>query len=73
MFNQLSVAVNDLSHLQNVEWVAVTPEMCLTASLLIGENKLSPFDAYYASTAITRDKNRVEPLLEKDHGEDRVC
>ena len=54
--SQLSVAVNVLSHLQNVEWVAVTPEICLTASLLIGESKLSPFDAYHASTAITRDK-----------------
>jgi predicted nucleic acid-binding protein len=68
LFSQLSTAVNMLSHLRNVEWVAVTPEICLTASLLINENKLSPFDAYHAATAITRDKT----ILSTEHIYDKI-
>jgi predicted nucleic acid-binding protein len=68
LFSQLSTAVNTLSHLRNVEWVAVTPEICLTASLLINENKLSPFDAYHAATAITRDKT----ILSTEHIYDKI-
>ncbi|MGA2386935.1 MAG: PIN domain-containing protein [Candidatus Bathyarchaeia archaeon] len=68
LLSELSVAVNFLSHLQNVEWIAVTPEICLTASLLINENKLSPFDAYHAATAIPRDKT----ILSTEHVYDKI-
>ena len=64
----MSTAVNALSHLRNVEWVALTPEICLTTSLLINENKLSPFDAYHAATAITRDKT----ILSTEHIYDKI-
>ena len=63
LFSELAFAVNVLSHLRNVEWVAVTPEICLTASLLINEYKISPFDAYHAATAIPRDKT----ILSSEH------
>ena len=56
LFSELTKAVNILTHLHNVEWIAITPEICLTASLLIDEYNTSPFDAYHAATAISRDK-----------------
>jgi predicted nucleic acid-binding protein len=68
LFSELALAVNLLSHLQNVEWVAVTPEICLTASLLINEYKTSPFDAYHAATAIPRDKT----ILSTEHIYDKI-
>ena len=68
LFSELSLAVNALTHLRNIEWVAVTPEICLTASLLINENKLSPFDAYHAATAIPRDKT----VLSTEHAYDKI-
>lgn len=64
----MTIAVNVLSHLRNVEWVAVTPEICLTASLLINENKLAPFDAYHAATAMPRDKT----ILSTEHIYDKI-
>jgi len=54
--------------MRNVEWVAVTPEICLTASLLINEYKTSPFDAYHAATAIPRDKT----ILSTEHIYDKI-
>jgi len=68
LFSELALAVNVLSHLRNVEWVAVTPEICLTASLLINEYKTSPFGAYYAATAIPRDKT----ILSTEHIYDKI-
>jgi predicted nucleic acid-binding protein len=68
LLSELSVAVNVLSHLRNVEWVAITPEICLAASLLINENKISPFDAYHAATAIPRDKT----ILSTEHVYDKI-
>ena len=68
LFSELALAVNVLSHLRNVEWVAVTPEICLTASLLINEYKTSPFDAYHAATAIPRDKT----ILSTEHIYDKI-
>jgi predicted nucleic acid-binding protein len=68
LFSELALAVNLLSHLRNVEWVAVTPEICLTASLLINEYKTSPFDAYHAATAIPRDKT----ILSTEHIYDKI-
>jgi predicted nucleic acid-binding protein len=74
LFKELSVAVNVLSHLRNVEWVPVTPEICLTASLLINEYKTSPFDAYHAATAIPRDKTilSTEHIYNKIKGITRI-
>ena len=68
LFSELASAVNILSHLRNVEWIAVTPEICLTASLLINEYKTSPFDAYHAATAIPRDKT----ILSTEHIYDKI-
>lgn len=68
LYRELSVAVNVLSHLHNVEWVPVTPEICLTASLLINEYQTSPFDAYHAATAIPRDKT----ILSTEHVYDKI-
>lgn len=68
LFCELALAVNVLSHLRNVEWVAVTPEICLIASLLINEYKTSPFDAYHAATSITRDKT----ILSTEHVYDKI-
>ena len=68
LFGDLALAVNVLSHLRNVEWVAVTPEICLTASLLINEYQTSPFDAYHAATAIPRDKT----ILSTEHIYDKI-
>jgi len=68
LYGDLSKAVNSLTHLEKVEWVCVTPEVCLTASLLINEYKVSPFDAYHAATAIFRDKT----VLSTDHAYDKI-
>ncbi len=68
LFRELSSAINILSHLRNVEWVPLVPEVCLTASLLINEYKLSPFDAYHAATAVSRDKT----ILSTEHVYDKI-
>jgi predicted nucleic acid-binding protein len=70
LYRESSLAVNVLSHLRNVEWVPITPELCITASLLINEYKTSPFDAYHAATAIPRDKTilSAEPIYDKIKG-----
>lgn len=68
LLSQLTQAVNVLSHLHNVDWVPITPEICLTASLLIDEYKTSPFDAYHAATAIPRDKT----ILSTEHIYDKI-
>ncbi len=68
LYRELSLAVNVLSHLHNVEWIPITPEICLTASLLINEYKISPFDAYHAATAIPRDKT----VLSTEHVYDKI-
>jgi hypothetical protein len=47
LFDDLVKVVNFLTHLQNVEWIAVTPEICQNASLLISERGVSSFDAYH--------------------------
>ena len=68
LYSELARAVNVLAHLRNVEWVAVTPEICLTASLLISEYKISPFDAYHIATAIPRDIT----ILSTEHIYDKI-
>jgi predicted nucleic acid-binding protein len=68
LLGELTHAVNIITHLRNVEWVAITPEICLTASLLIDEYNTSPFDAYHAATAISRDKT----ILSTEHIYDKI-
>ncbi len=68
LYRELSLAVSVMSHLRNVEWVPITREICLTASLLISEYKTSPFDAYHAATAIPRDKT----ILSTEHIYDKI-
>lgn len=53
---QMVQAVNALAHMQNIDWVEITPEICLTASVLMDEQNMSPFDAYHAATAMLRDR-----------------
>jgi predicted nucleic acid-binding protein len=74
LLSELEKAVNVLSHLRNVEWVPITPEICLTASLLINEYKTSPFDAYHIATAIPRDKTilSTEHIYNKIKGITRI-
>jgi predicted nucleic acid-binding protein len=61
-------AVNALSMLKNVEWVPVTPRVCINATIIIEQYKLSPFDAYHASTALSRDSI----ILSTDESYDRI-
>ena len=68
LLGELTKAVNILTHLRNVEWIAITPEICLTASLLISEYNTSPFDAYHLATAISRDKT----ILSTEHIYDKI-
>ena len=68
LLRELEKAVNVLSHLHNVEWIPITPEICLTASLLISEYNTSPFDAYHVATAIPRDKT----ILSTEHIYDKI-
>jgi predicted nucleic acid-binding protein len=61
-------AVNSLSRIRNLEWVPVTPEVCLKASVLVKHYGLSPFDGYHAATALGRDG----VVLSSDRSYDRV-
>lgn len=65
---ELVDAVNALIHMRNLEWVGITPAICLTASVLMSEYAVSPFDAYHAATAISRDKK----ILSTEHIYDRI-
>ena len=56
LFKELVDAVNALIHIRNLEWVGITPEICLTASILMSEYTVNPFDSYHAATAILKDK-----------------
>jgi predicted nucleic acid-binding protein len=68
LLKELTMAINILSHLRNVEWIQLSTEVCLTASLLINEYKISPFDAYHAATAMSRDKT----ILSTEHVYDKI-
>lgn len=68
LFNELTKAVNFLTHLRHVEWVPLTPELCNTASLLMSEYNVSPFDAYHLATAISKDK----AILGTEHIDDKI-
>lgn len=68
LLSELTKAVNALAHLRNIEWIQITPEICLTASLLISEYNASPFDAYHLATAISKDKT----ILGTEHIYDKI-
>lgn len=68
LFSELVSAVNALTHLRNLEWVELAPEICLTSSVLVNEYKMSPFDACHVATAISRDK----VILSTEHVYDRI-
>jgi len=68
LLNDLTKSVNTLTHLRNIEWVALTPEICQMASMLVKEFNISPFDAYHCSTAIFRDK----VIVSTDHVYDKI-
>ncbi len=68
LLDDLTKAMNVLIRLRNVEWIPLTPEICLTASLLISEYNTSPFDAYHAATAISKDKT----ILSTEHIYDKI-
>ena len=61
-------AINAISHIDNVRWIPLTPEICLTSTMLIKEYSINPFDAYHAATAITEDKT----ILSTEHVYDRI-
>jgi predicted nucleic acid-binding protein len=71
---ELVDAVNFLVHIENLEWVGLTPEICLNAALLMGEYDVGPFDAYHAATAILRDKTilSTEHIYDKIKGIERI-
>lgn len=68
LLDELVGVVNPLLHLKNVEWVELTPRICLTASVLMREYAISPFDAYHTATALSRDK----VILSTEHVYDRI-
>ncbi len=68
LFKELVDAVNALIHIRNLEWIGITPEMCLNASVLIDEYGINPFDSYHAATAISGDKK----ILSTEHIYDRI-
>lgn len=68
LFSELTKVVNSLLHVRNLEWIELTPEICLAASLLMDEYKVSPFDAYHAATAIQRDRT----ILSTEHIYDKI-
>jgi len=68
LFEDLIKAVNFLTHIRHIDWVPLTPQVCTTASLLMGEYSLSPFDAYHLATALSMDKT----ILSTVHVYDKI-
>jgi len=60
--------VNILLNVKNLEWVDLSKEICLNASAIMKEFKLSPFDSYHAATAISRDNK----IISSDHVYDKI-
>jgi predicted nucleic acid-binding protein len=60
--------VDALLNIKNLEWIDLSQEICLNAAALIEEYQLSPFDAYHAATAISRDSK----ILSSDHAYDKI-
>jgi len=68
MLRELIQATNAITHIRNIRWIDLSPEVCLTASMLIKEYNINPFDAYHAATAISEDKT----ILSTEHVYDRI-
>lgn len=68
LYHELVEAVNAITHIDNLRWVDITPEICLNASLLMDEYGVNPFDAYHAATAILEDK----AIVSTEHVYDRI-
>jgi len=68
LLRELVEVLNAVIHIKNILWVELTPEICLTATLLMREYRISPFDAYHAATAIVKDKT----ILSTEHVYDRI-
>ncbi len=60
--------VDALLNIKNLEWIDLSKDLCLNAAALIEEYQLSPFDAYHAATAISRDSK----ILSSDHAYDKI-
>jgi predicted nucleic acid-binding protein len=61
-------AVNAMRQLPNIEWVPLDPDTCLKATILIKEYTISPFDAYHAATALSRDAT----IISTDHAYNKI-
>ena len=74
ILKELVEVINALIHIRNLEWVGITPEICLTASVLMDEYGANPFDSYHATTAISKDKRIVstEHVYDKIKGIERI-
>ena len=68
MLSEMVQAVNALSHVRGIRWIDISPAICLTATLLMREHDINPFDAYHAATAIREDKI----ILGTEHVYDRI-
>ncbi len=68
LYRELVEAVNAITHIRNLRWVDVSPEVCLNASILMDEYGVNPFDAYHAATAVLEDKT----ILSTEHVYDRI-
>jgi len=68
LFNDLTKAINFLTHMRHIEWIPLSGELCNTAALLINEYKIAPFDAYHLATAISKDKT----ILSTEHVYDKI-
>lgn len=60
--------INALLNVKNLEWVDLSKDICLNAAALMEEYKLSPFDAYHAATAMSKDNK----ILSSDHAYDKI-
>jgi len=68
MHRELVQATNAITHIRNMRWIDLSPEICLTASMFIKEYEINPFDAYHAATAVSEDKT----ILSTEHVYDRI-
>ena len=68
MPRELIQATNALTHISNIRWIDLSPDICLTASMLIKEYNINPLDAYHAPTALFEDKM----ILSTEHVYDRI-
>ena len=68
MHRELVQATNAMTHMRNMRWIDISPEICFTASMLIKEYEINPFDACHAATALFEDK----AILSTEHVYDRI-